>query len=116
MNHNKHNAGNGRGGRPPFPHAGNAPEPAAPNDPIVPLSANVRRDRSPNLSGLSGCGGLEVIDAMHGEVQVVCTLSGSSIIAKPDHIIAALERFKAAQTKPLAVIGNGEYANHIGEN
>ena len=57
---------------------------------------------------------LTVIDAMHGEVQLVCNHSGSSIIATPEQIIAALERFKAAQTLPLASIGNGEYATHIG--
>lgn len=57
---------------------------------------------------------LTVLDAMHGEVQVVCNTSGSSIIATPEQIISALERFKAEQTQALAVIGNGEYATHIG--
>jgi hypothetical protein len=56
---------------------------------------------------------LTVLDAMNGEVQVVCNYSGSSIIATPEQIIAALERFKAAQPQPLASIGNGEYATHI---
>ena len=121
MEHANTNDERGRVVDTPFRHdAGakaNATTGTDPNSSTVPRSSTTHADRSPSsLTGLSGGdASLEVFDAMHGEVQIVCTLSGSSIIATPEQVIAALERFKAAQSQPLAIIGNGEYANHIGE-
>ena len=62
-------------------------------------------------------GTLSVNDAGCGEVEILDNESGTGMIVNPLHLIAALRGYMAAahEAIPLATLGNGEYAQTIGE-
>ena len=62
-------------------------------------------------------GDISVSNADGGEVEIMHNLSGACIFAPPGDLIAALRGYLATvkEPTPLATIGNGEYAHHIGE-
>jgi len=62
-------------------------------------------------------GDISVNNAGSGEVEILDNLSGSGIIAKPAHLLAALRGYLAIaqEPTPLAIIGNGVFAQTIGE-
>lgn len=62
-------------------------------------------------------GELSVNDAGSGDVEILDNESGTGMIVNPLHLIAALRGYMTAahDAIPLATLGNGEYAHHIGE-
>ena len=62
-------------------------------------------------------GDISVSNADGGEVEIMHNLSGACIFAPPGDLIAALRGYLAIANEPtpLAIIGNGEFAQTIGE-